>query len=105
MFSCETWLTKDFSSVNKLYNDTLKNMLGVRRTTCNDILYVETGIPDAKTFIQIRQKNFLTKLYRRSYFRGSYLDKIINLVKNNRTPAGKYILELENTRDDIFDKF
>ena len=72
MFSCETWLTKDFTSVNRLYNDTLKNMLGVRRTTCNDILYIETGIPDAKTFIQIRQKNFLNKLYRRTHFRGSY---------------------------------
>ena len=105
MYSCETWLTNNVKSINKIYNESLKNLLGVRKSTCNDIIFVETGIPDAKTFIKNRQYNFFRKLYNSSYYQGSYIQKVINLVKYYRTPAARYIISIENINDDIKNKF
>ena len=105
MFSCETWLTNNLKPIEKIYNETLKNLLGVRRSTCNDIVYIETGLPDAKNFIRDRQNKFFRKLYDSSHYRGSYIERVINLVKNNRTPAGRYIVGLENENINILENF
>ena len=48
LYSSETWLTNDLRTVNTSYNATLKQLLSVRVSTCSDIIYTETGLPDAK---------------------------------------------------------
>ena len=105
MFSCESWLTNDVKSINTVYNETLKYLLRVRTNTCNDITFLETGICDAKSVIKSRQTNFFRKLYNSSHYNGSYINNIINLVKYHRTPAARYLLEIENNNENIYENF
>lgn len=43
IYGCESWLTTDLKPIVKLYNWCQKELLGVRRTTCNDVCYLEAG--------------------------------------------------------------
>ena len=61
-YSCETWLTSDLRAAESVYMSTLKLLLGIRHTTCNDICLVEAAVGDAKGYIQQRPKNYYFKL-------------------------------------------
>ena len=37
LYGCESWLNGDLKLVTKIYNWALKQMLGVRLTTCNKV--------------------------------------------------------------------
>ena len=50
VYGCESWFTADLRPVSKLYNWCLKEMLGVRKTTCNDLCYIESGYPSLQNF-------------------------------------------------------
>ena len=41
LYGCESWLDTDLRPITKLYNWGLKQLLGVRKTTCNDTCYLE----------------------------------------------------------------
>ena len=43
LYGCESWFNGDLKPVSKIFNWALKHMLGVRRTTCNDVCYIEAG--------------------------------------------------------------
>ena len=88
LYSCETWLTNDLRNVEASYNNTLKQMLSVRQTTCNDIVFAETGQPDAKSVIIDRQRKFLHNLRARP---PSYVTDVINLAVRTKCPMGRRI--------------
>ncbi len=94
LYSCETWLTTNLRAAETPYNTSLKQMLGVRSTTCNDLVYIETGLPDVKSVIIDRQVKFLVKLRRHNP--DSYIMKIVNMAKNVRSPMGLQIQNLVN---------
>lgn len=48
LYGCESWLNADLKPIVKLYNWALKQLLGVRMTTCNDVCYLEAGCPPLK---------------------------------------------------------
>ena len=53
LYSCESWLTADTRAVEKQYMSTLKQLLGVKQSTCNDLTLVESGeghVKDVKNF-------------------------------------------------------
>jgi hypothetical protein len=95
-YSCETWLAKDIRPAETIYNATLKSLLGVRSTTCNDIVFIESGEYGAKAYIRHLQATFLHRLLARDDYRGSYLEFVINLAITTRCPAGLLLHDLVN---------
>ena len=59
LYGCESWLNGDLKPVCKLYNWALKQMLGVRLTTCNDVCYIESGYAPLKAIVKSEQRFFL----------------------------------------------
>jgi hypothetical protein len=87
-YGCESWFTKDLRDAETLYNAGLKSLLGVRVTTCNDLMCVEAGEPGAKGYILQRQYNFLRSLRARDSFSVSYLHRVVQEAIQCRTPGG-----------------
>lgn len=77
-------------------------MLGVRSTTCNDLTYLETGFPDAKTMILQRQQSFLKKLLARP---PDYVSRAIDLAIATRSPMGKKIQTILDMRSQPISDF
>ncbi len=50
LYGCESWLNADLRPVTKLYNLCIKQLLGVRTTSCNDLCYVEFDYPPLRTW-------------------------------------------------------
>ena len=75
---------------------TLKMLLGIRNTTCNDICLVEAAVGDAKGYIQQRQKNYYFKLINREHFNDSYVGRIINLAIDVKCPSGQVLRNLKH---------
>ena len=88
--SCETWLTNDLRSVETPYNNTLKQMLLVHQTTCNDLVYLETGHTNAKSMVVDKQMKFLREIK----IKNSYVN--VNLAISTKSPMGKRISTLPN---------
>ena len=99
-YSCESWFTKDLREAETAYHSSLKCMLGVRMTTCNDIACVEAGEPGAKGFILQRQFNFLNKLKARSSYQGSYVQWVIDEAKRCCSPGGVALQAVEAFNQD-----
>ena len=93
-YSCETWMTQDLRAAESVFNSTLKSLLGVRQTTCNDIVFVESGEFGAKSYVRDVQVSFIRKLMSSDHFIGSYIEKVINLAIQVRSPAGKVLQQL-----------
>ncbi len=51
-YSYEICPCKDLHAVNVRYKSTLKQLLGVRATTCNDLVVLEAGLPIARSHIR-----------------------------------------------------
>ena len=56
-------------------------------STCNDLVYLESGEPNVKSVIVDRQKNFLTKMRNNN----NYVSMTIELAVRTRCPMGKRI--------------
>ena len=93
-YSCETWLTPDLKTAESTYMSTLKQLIGVRASTCNDIVLVETGMANAKNYITQRQSRFLSRLRSRDDFQDSYIGKTIAMSIQQRTPSGRILQKL-----------
>ena len=39
-YGCETWYARDLKAAESVYSSTIKSMLAVRQTTCNDIVFL-----------------------------------------------------------------
>ena len=93
-YSCETWLTSDLRSAESAYMSTLKQMLGVRITTCNDITLIETGTASPKGYILQCQAKFIHKLMEREDFNTSYVGKVIDMAIQTKCPAGRILKQI-----------
>ena len=58
IYNCETWGDANLNELEMKYRDALKRMLGVRKSTCNEFLYVELGKPTLTSIIYRRQLKF-----------------------------------------------
>ena len=86
LYSCQSWLTADTRAVEKPYMSTLKQLLGVKQTTCNDLTLVEYGEGHGKDVIRDKQLKFLRKLLSRNDYQGSYIETLFNLAISKRSP-------------------
>ena len=50
--------------MEKLYNWAVKQLLGVRMTTCTDICFVELGLPPLKYLVTSKQRKFFQHLWK-----------------------------------------
>ena len=73
LYSSETWMTSDLRAVERPYMRALKELLGVRETTCNDLVLIEAGVGDAKSVIKQKQIKFLTKIFGREDYSESLI--------------------------------
>ena len=94
LYSCETWLTADLRAVESSFMNSLKLMLSVRQTTCNDLVHIETGIPNAKSVIVDRQRAYFRKL--RANHTNDYIANTIEMAIRLRTPMGKRIQQISS---------
>ena len=93
-YSCETWLIEDFRAAESIFMCTLKNLLSVRSSTCNDLVLMEVGLADAKSFIRQRQSNYIHKLMARDNYANSIVAKVITLAIEERTKSGEVLKNL-----------
>ena len=94
LYGCESWFTADLKPVNKLYNWCLKEMLGVRKTTCNDICYIESGYPTLQHLIRYRQHKFFNNIWHeRSNLNDDPLAFVIKTVKETNITTSKLVRE------------
>ena len=94
MYGCETWLTSDLRHAEAPYMSSLKQLLGVRISTCNDIALLEAGVPSPRAYIVGRQQRFLQKLMARTDFSSSYIGTIMVEAQRVKSPMGKRITAL-----------
>ena len=62
LYGCESWLNADLKPVSKLYNRALKQILGVRLTTCNDVCYIESGYAPLSAIVENKQRILFGKM-------------------------------------------
>ena len=103
LYACETWLQGDVRPVAKLYNMCVKAMLGVRNTTCNDLCYLELGIPPVKALVMAKQRHFLQTLHReRADNQEDPWNHAVSLSMDARHATGRYLHDLLTTDlDDV----
>ena len=61
LYGCESWIGVSCQVVEKLYISAIKCLLGVRRTTANDLCLIELGMSPLPGLVRQRQYNFLNK--------------------------------------------
>ena len=98
LYGCESWLNADLRPVVKLYNWSLKNLLGVRLTTCNDVCYVESGYPSLHSLVKSKQRSFFSKMWiEREGMEDDPLALAINVTREHRYHTRTYIDNLLHT--------
>ena len=102
LYGCESWVNADLKPIVKLYNWCLKQLLGVRKNTCNDVCYAESGFPPVQDLIKVKQHKFFHKMWQeRSEYTDDPLVFAINTVKDSNTGTGRLIRALITT--DVID--
>ena len=91
LYSCETWLCESFPGVESMYMSTIKQLLNVRVTTCNDLVLLELGVGNIKSVICDRQSRFIHKLIRRDSDNSSYLEWAIKTSMQVKSPMSKIL--------------
>jgi len=95
LYSSETWFTQSLKSASTTYNSTLKQLLGVRLQTPNDLVHTELGVPPVQAKIRLRQFQFLERIKSGTHFQDSPLARAMARAKSAKSPMGKYLAELE----------
>ena len=64
LYGCESWVNGDLKPIVKLYNWGIKQLLGVRKSACNDLCYLEVGMPTLKAIVMDKQRKFFKSMWR-----------------------------------------
>ena len=62
LYGCEGWLGASCHIMDKLYITAVKCLLGVRKTTANDLCLAETGLPPLQALVRHKQQKFITSM-------------------------------------------
>ena len=106
-YGCETWLSVNFKEIEQLYIGAVKAVLGVRETTRNDTILIETGMPSAKELIGERTAKFAKKELLPD--RSTPLVKIYKICETKRTNGFVFLSKMmnpsTNANDSLIEKF
>ena len=106
LYGCESWLNGDLKPVAKLYNWSLKYLLGVRMNSCNDICYIESGYNSLTSIVKLKQRNYFVKIANERYgLQDDPLGFALRLVLNNTYKTSNYLNNLidNNFNDHLQD--
>ena len=105
LYGCESWLNGDLKPVEKQYKWCLKQLLGVRKTTNNDVCMVELGIPPLRALVKAKQRIFFSKMYsERNEMNDDPLMHAVRVVLDYNDAMSRYINDLISCdTDDIAD--
>ena len=53
----------DLKPIEKLYKWCIKQLLGVRKTTSNDVCLAELGMPPLRALVKAKQRKFFKKMW------------------------------------------
>lgn len=92
LYGCESWIGADLKPMIKLYNWCLKKLLGVRKSTCNDVCYVESGYLPLPDIVRNKQHKFVHVMWQeRSQLVDDPLVYVLNLAVNTNTVTGRNV--------------
>lgn len=94
LYTCESWMTNTQNMFGCVVNRAVKEMLGVRQQTPNNLALVESGLSHMMDIIETRQINFLQKLRRSTHFQESPLKFALNLAQSVRAASTNYLAQL-----------
>ena len=95
LYGCESWLNADLGPVNKLYHWALKSLLDVRRSTCNDICFLESGCPPLSVLVKKRQRDFFKSRWEeRESMNDDPFAFALNTLQNYRMNTRLYVTDL-----------
>ncbi len=102
LYGCESWLGANLKPMEKLYNWCLKQLVGARMSTCNDVCYVELGVPPLRAIVTHKQRKYFRNTWNE---RSNMLDDpwahVVRLVLETNTPTSRYLNGLiYNDNDD-----
>ena len=103
LYGCESWIGVSCQVIDKLYIGAIKSLLGVRKTTANDLCLLELGVPPLQALVKQRQHDFFTKMvnerssvYHDPFFFAYELTRDLNPVTyrsiNNVLSVGNHIV-------------
>ena len=97
LYGCESWLNGNLKPVVKIYNWALKQLLGVRLTTCNDVCYIESGYSSVNSLVKSKQRTFFAKMYNERYvLQDDPLGFSLKLVLGSSSNTKRYLYNLIN---------
>ena len=62
LYNSETWANANITRLEVVYRRMLRSIIGVGSSTCNEILYIELGVPSIKTKVMMKQFEFWRKV-------------------------------------------
>ncbi|XP_063888609.1 uncharacterized protein LOC135115608 [Scylla paramamosain] len=62
LYGCESWLNGVTKPIEKQYKWCIKQLLGVRKTTNNDVCMVELGMPPVYALVKANQRKFFKEM-------------------------------------------
>ena len=105
LYGCESWLDGNLKPVVKLYNWGVKQLLGVRMSTCNELCYLELGMPPLSAIVRQRQRKFIKTMWRdRNLMTDDPLIHVLKLSIDANTPTSHLLNNfIHNDVDDVND--
>ena len=106
LYNSETWGSANIQAIEVKYRKLLKAILGVKTTTCNEIIYLELGRISIKTQIKIQQYRFWKKI--QELDNDEPLQKIIKSARHHKLEIIRYydeLLEKYTNIDEIKEEF
>jgi hypothetical protein len=100
LYGSETWFTYNYGKLESMYFKILKSVLGVRGTTCNDLILFETGMGSLRSIVENRMRNFVTAKMS-TLSEDEPLNKALILATQINTKSSKMIKKLLSESDDI----
>ena len=114
LYGCESWVGNDLKPIIKLYRWSVKQQLGVRKSTCDNLSLVKLGYPSLKAFVTSKKRKFFSKMWQeRSAMRDDPLIHAITVIRNYDVPVKRILdsflfddiddvqLDLDNIKDNV----
>jgi len=95
LYNCESWFDSPIDKLHSMFLVAIKSLLGVRKTTPNDLCLLECGYPPLKYYVKELQSKFFLKIRARDVNDEDPLFFAMNLHREAMTPTAQFILDIE----------
>lgn len=102
IYGSESWLNGNIKPVEKLYKWCIKKLLGVRKTTANDLCMIELGVAPLRAIVRAKQRKFMNRMWtERIAMNDDPLMHAIRLTLGYDDAVSRYMRDLitNNTND------